>query len=129
MTTFLLIARHVHATAACCDYLADRLAGSGGHTVQVLGLPTADSETEVRDAEDALNATRSRLTAVATVETETVDAAPVPTDAAAVADDRAAAADADEIVVAGGEADDPERAVFVEAVVGDSERPVVVVPA
>lgn len=62
---YLVATDSVHTTAAACDYLEDRLDGPGTDTVTLLTV----SAGEDRDAGDAANVARARLTGRATVET------------------------------------------------------------
>ncbi|MFT4880547.1 MAG: nucleotide-binding universal stress UspA family protein [Natronomonas sp.] len=108
----------VHTTAAACDYLdgADR----------VVVVTATEGDTTPRDAGDAGNVARTRLPG-ATV--ETVERAGEP---AAVIRDVAAEHDATRVVV-GTRQGDPERAgdppgSTVQALLAETDRPVVVVP-
>lgn len=131
MTMMLLATGDVHEAAALCDYLADRLAAAD--TVYAIGVTVdaesaADSESEditaqstraavSRDRADALNAVRSRLGAVATVETDD----PAVEDPAALLIERAQSVDADEIVVG--------NVTLARQLLGQTDRPLVVVSA
>ena len=151
MATFLLATSDVHEAAALCDYLGGRL--DGDDVVHVVGLDTGPEGDDPpaagplggnaagpsRDRADALNAVRSRLSAVATIEIadETVepDDEPIETDdtnatagAGEVGNEsvdqllaHARAVDADEIVLARG-------ASGVAQLLEEAGRPVVVVP-
>jgi len=70
VTTFVLGADTVHSTAALCDYL-DGLVDADDRVVAVNSHPGGDETTseDLRDGEDALNVTASRLAAVCDVET------------------------------------------------------------
>lgn len=93
MSTFVVGTDSVHTSAALCDYLGDRL--TDGDTVHgVVPLGPAATPAARRDSEDALNALRVRLSALATVETALRDGPPAATLHSAAAD-----VDADELVV------------------------------
>lgn len=62
---YLVATDSVHTTAAACDYLDSRLEGPGVDTVTVLTVSAGGA----RDAGDAANVARARLTGRATVET------------------------------------------------------------
>lgn len=110
----------VHATAAVCDYLAER--ATAADAVTVVGLAPTDDTGARRDAEDALNVARGRLGGVGDLATDVRTGDP----AAAVLD-AAADRDPDEVVVPGpgGPASDDALAA---AVVAEADRPVVVAP-
>lgn len=122
VSTFCLLARSVHATAACCDYLVERLDTPGEHTVHAVGLPAADTDDAVRDADDALNAARARLAAVATVETDRLDPVAAPENAATVLVERTREVEADAVVLASADSG------VVGALLEGIDRPLVVVP-
>mgnify|MGYP000439187067 CR=1 FL=1 len=135
---YLLATDSVHTTAAACDYLQDR-AGSDDHIRVVHVQSDADEQDssspgsrarqdagDARDGREALNVATVRLGAVADVETEQRSGAPAAELLAAAAE-----VDADEIVL-GVRGGDPgaESAVgsTTRAVLGEADRPVVVVP-
>jgi hypothetical protein len=137
VTTFLLPVADVHATAAACDYLAGRLVADDA--VHVLPLPSGPGPgtgpgagaAGDRDAEDAVNAARSRLLATAaTVEVHRAVEAAGPDEALR---DAVAAVGADEVVLgdrrdgATEPGDDPAATLL--ALVRASAVPVRVVPA
>lgn len=140
VTTFLLPVAGVHATAAACDYLADHLAADDA--VRVLPLPSSPVDQgaavgtgtgvgSARDAEDAVNVARSRLSAAgASVAVHRGGGAAGPDEALR---DAVAAVDADEVVVGdrrdgtAGPGDDPDATLL--ALVRASSVPVRVVPA
>lgn len=135
MTRIVLATGTVHEAAALCDYLAARL--DGDDVVHALGVSVGETgsvdtdqpdgelaaqsprgvDADARDRADALNAVRSRLGAVGTVETETVDA----DDPVSVLVERAASIDADEFVLA--------DTALARDLLGRADRPVVVLPA
>jgi hypothetical protein len=113
VTRFLLATDSVHATAAGCDYLADRLTGDDAVTaLTVLEGGEAASE---RDAADALNVATVRLPGAVETERREGDPAPVILDAAR---------DVDEIVLVA-----PESGAVgstIGAVLEGADRPVIV---
>lgn len=130
MTTVLLATGTVHEAAALCDYLADRLdsedvihaigvsaaqEGPGDTDQRAGSLSTQPTRSDSpRDRADALNAVRSRLGAVATVQTDETDAdSPV-----SVLLDRAQSIDADEYVLA--------DTALARELLSRADRPVVV---
>lgn len=122
MTHVLVATSSVHTTAAACDYLQPRLGGDDSVTVLAVAEPELDS----RDPGDATNVARTRLVAP-TVETLVREGRPADV-IRAVARER----DVDEIVV-GPRRGDPATSgtapgETVQALVADSEWPVVVVP-
>jgi len=116
MTTVLLATDSVHATAAGCDYLADRIGPDDG--VIALTVLEADGVDAERDAADALNVATVRLPGV--VETERREG-----DAAAAILRVAAERETDEIVLVALESGDVGSTI--RAVLADADRPVVVV--
>ena len=93
MSTFVVVTDSVHTSATLCDYLRDRLVD----TDTVYGIAVVDPSAPAdarRDAEDALNAHRVRLSALATVETALHDGPPAATLHSIASD-----VDADELVV------------------------------
>ncbi len=119
---YLLATDSVHTTAAACDYLQDR--AEADDCVRVVHVQSADDD--ARDGREALNVATVRLGAVADVDTERRSGRP--------GEELLGAAeefDADEIVL-GVRGGDPgaESAVgsTTQAVLGESDRPVVVVP-
>jgi len=119
---YLLATDSVHTTAAACDYLQDR--AETDDDVRVVHVQS--DQDDARDGREALNVATVRLGTVADVDTEQRSGRP--------AEELLAAAtefDADEIVlgVRGGEPGS-ESAVgsTTRAVLGDADRPVVVVP-
>jgi nucleotide-binding universal stress UspA family protein len=71
MTTFVLATNSVHTSATLCDYLEPHLDPDDAvHAVNSQHGGDETSAADVRDGEDALNAVRARLSAVANVETE-----------------------------------------------------------
>jgi len=119
---YLLATDSVHTTAAACDYLQDRVGSDDG--VRVVHVQSADDD--ARDGREALNVATVRLGAVADVDTEQRSGRPEAELLAAVEE-----FDADEIVL-GVRGGDPgaESAVgsTTRAMLGDADRPVVVVP-
>lgn len=120
---YLLATDSVHTTAAACDYLQDRAGPEDG--VRAVHVQSDEGD-DARDGREALNVATVRLGAVADVDTEQRSGRP--------AEELLAAAeefDADEIVlgVRGGESGS-ESAVgsTARAVLGDADRPAVVVP-
>ncbi len=138
MATFLLGTGDVHEAATLCDYLGERL--DGDDVVHVVGLETevgaggndppaagplgGNAAGPSRDRADALNAVRSRLGALATVE---IADANMDTAGGTVSESvqrllaRARAVDADEIVLA-------SDVSVVAQLLEEASRPVVVVP-
>ncbi|WP_254767430.1 universal stress protein [Salinilacihabitans rarus] len=114
----------VHATAAVCDYLAER--ATAADAVTVVGLAPPDDPGPRRDAEDALNVARGRLGGVGDLATDVRTGDP----AAAVLE-AAAERDPDEVVVPGPGGPDEAGAdgALAAAVVAEADRPVVVAPA
>lgn len=94
MTVFVVATDSVHTSATLCDYLSDRLAERDTvYGIAVLN-PSATPDGR-RDAEDALNALRVRLSASTTVETDLrADGPPAETVRSVALD-----VDADELVV------------------------------
>ena len=91
MSTFVVGTDSVHTSAALCDYLGERL--TDGDTVHgVVTLGSTATPAARRDGEDALNALRVRLSALATVETALHDGPPAATLHSVAAD-----VDADEL--------------------------------
>ncbi|MFB6121363.1 MAG: universal stress protein [Halobacteriaceae archaeon] len=90
MTRFLIATDSVHATAAACDYLQDRI----GPDDAVRAVAVAGGDTDERDAAEALNVVTVRLP-TADAETETREGDPVAELRAAVD-----AFGADEVVLA-----------------------------
>jgi len=114
VTRFLLVADTVHATAAGCDYLADRV--DGDDSVIALAVAGAGGDGSARDAADALNVAEIRLPVSVTTERRDGD----PGSAVLAAAEKHAV---DEIVfVAGSE----PFAAFDAAL--ETDLPVVVVP-
>ncbi|WP_280537665.1 universal stress protein [Halopenitus sp. POP-27] len=128
MTTFLCPTNSVHASAASCDYLADRVdADDTVHAVNSLLGGDDTSATDVRDGEEALNVVAVRL-AAATVETHQFVRGNDPAE-----DVRAAAESfgADEIVISLRDRSPVEEALFgsvARRILADADRPVVAVP-
>lgn len=129
MTTFAVGTGSVDASAALCDYLDGRIAE--GDTVHAAAWLPDGSGTAVRDAADALNGVRSRLSVRASVETRRLD----EDGSGGTASDGVAGAllafaaevGADELVVASGEGGiDPDA---VAALVAGATRTTVVVPS
>lgn len=112
----------VHATAAICDYLAERATGDDSVTV----VAAVDETTARQDAREALNVAPVRLAAVGDVETEVRDGPPAERLLEA-ADET----DADELVI-GARSGAPGATAALgstaRAVLEDATRPVVVVP-
>jgi nucleotide-binding universal stress UspA family protein len=115
VTRFLLATDSVHATAAGCDYLADRIDGDDA-VVALTVLESTGPERE-RDAADALNVATVRLPG----QTETARREGTPAPAILEA---ARERDADEIVLVAAESGVSST---VRAVLTDADRPVVVV--
>ena len=115
MTRFLLATDSVHATAAGCDYLGDRI-GEDDAVIVLTVLEDDGSERE-RDAADALNVATVRLPGA--VETERREGDPVET----ILD--AARGGADEIVLVAAGTDGVGSTT--RAVLGAADRPVIVV--
>ena len=136
---YLLATDSVHTTAAACDYLQERAGPDDGVRVVHVQADTDERDSssprstssredagDARDGREALNVATVRLGAVTEVETEQRSGSPAVELLAAAAE-----FDADEIVlgVHGGEPG-AESAVgsTARAVLGDADRPVVVVP-
>jgi len=136
---YLLATDSVHTTAAACDYLQERAGPDDGVRVVHVQADTGERDSssprstasredagDARDGREALNVATVRLGAVTEVETEQRSGSPAVELLAAAAE-----FDADEIVlgVHGGEPG-AESAVgsTARAVLGDADRPVVVVP-
>lgn len=119
---YLLATDSVHTTAAACDYLQDR--AQADDRVRVVHVQSDDDD--ARDGREALNVATVRLGAVADVDTEQRSGGPAEEVLTAAAE-----FDADEIVL-GVHGGDPgaESAVgsTTREVLGDADRPVVVVP-
>jgi nucleotide-binding universal stress UspA family protein len=112
----------VHATAAICDHLENRLTSSDD--VRVVATAEPGDGTAERDGKEALNVAPVRLAAAGTVETEFREGELVPELLEA-----AAAVDADEIVVGASSADsDAAVGSTTRALLERAARPVVVVP-
>ncbi|MDG5820937.1 universal stress protein [Natronococcus sp. A-GB7] len=112
----------VHATAAICDYLENRLTDIDD--VRVVATAESGDGTAERDGKEALNVAPVRLAAAGSVETEFREG-----EAVSELLEAAAAVDADEIVVGASGAD---SAVAVgsttRTLLERASRPVVVVP-
>jgi nucleotide-binding universal stress UspA family protein len=128
---YLVATDSVHTTAAACDYLDPRLDGPGADTVTVLTVTdgTGDVPGPDRDAGDAANVARARLTGRATVETATATGDP-----ATVVLETVAERDAD-VLVLGPRSGDPESGEdaprlggTARAVLARASVPAVVVP-
>ncbi|WP_096390126.1 universal stress protein [Halopenitus persicus] len=128
MTTFLVPTDSVHASAASCDYLANRAtAADTVHAVNSLRGGDETSADDVRDGEEALNVVTARLADV-TVETHQFVRGNEPGEDVLTA---AAEFDADEIVLAVGSRSPVGKALFgsvAQRILLDSDRPVVAVP-
>ncbi|WP_049925933.1 universal stress protein [Halopiger goleimassiliensis] len=114
----------VHTTASICDYLEDR--ATADDTVTVIATVPPDESNARRDGREALNVAPIRLQAVGEVETDLRDGDP-----ATVLLEAAAELDVDELVVGvhGGAPDaGPGVGTTTATVLGEAERPVVVVP-
>jgi nucleotide-binding universal stress UspA family protein len=114
----------VHTGAAACDYLEPRL--DDGDSVVAVAVVESDDRAEERDRQEALNAVRVRLSAVANVETAVRNGDVVEELRAAVAE-----RDADELVVGPRRGDpdaNPELGGTVSELLADPPRPVTVVP-
>ncbi|GAA0673461.1 universal stress protein [Natronoarchaeum mannanilyticum] len=137
---YLLATDSVHTTAAACDYLQDRAGPDDG--VRVVHVQS--DQDDARDGREALNVATVRLGAVADVDTEQRSGRPAQELLAAAGE-----FEADEIVLgvlasaSEGGLDGREASVGVRggdpgaesavgsttrAVLGDADRPVVVVP-
>ena len=126
---YLVGTASVHTTAAICDYLDDRATADDEVTVVAVAPP--DEATARRDGQEALNVAPVRLATVGDVETELREDDREP---ATVLLEAAAEVDADEIVITPRDgAPDASSGVDVgstaRALLGESEIPVVVVPA
>jgi len=115
VTTFLLATDSVHATAAGCDYLVDRVGTDD--TVIALTVHEGGGADAERDAADALNVATVRLSGA--VETERREGDP----AGAILD-AARDHDVDEIVLV---APSGGAGSTLRGVLGGADRPVVVV--
>jgi len=116
VTRVLLATDSVHATAAGCDYLADRI-GPDDEVIALTVLESAIPDHE-RDAADALNVATVRLRTVETIRREG-DPAPAILEAASEHD-------ADEIALVAAETGIGST---IRSVLAGADRPVVVVPA
>jgi nucleotide-binding universal stress UspA family protein len=116
VTRVLLATDSVHATAAGCDYLADRI-GADDEVIALTVLESAIPDHEC-DAADALNVATVRLRTVETIRREG-DPAPAILEAASEHD-------ADEIALVAAEAGVGST---IRSVLADADRPVVIVPA
>jgi len=122
VTTYLLATDSVHATAAGCDYLGERL--DPGDSVLALAVVEGEEKAvggeEARDVADALNVAEVRLPGAVEIEQREGD----PADAILAA---AAEHDVDEIVLV---ADESGAGSTIGAVSAGADRPVrVVTPA
>lgn len=122
MTRYLVGTTSVHTTAAACDYLQERV----GQSDEVVVLAVEEPALEGRDPGDATNVARTRLV-TPTVETVTEAGEPA-TVIERVADEREV-----DVVVVGPRRGDPATSgdapgSTVQALLADSQRPVVVVP-
>jgi nucleotide-binding universal stress UspA family protein len=131
MSTFVVGADTVHASAALCDYLDGRVReGDAVHAVNSLPGGDGTDAGDVRDGEDALNAVTSRLSAVPGVTVEShqfVRGNDPHEDILACARD----VDADELVVGVRKRNPTAKVVFgsvARAVLLNTDRPVVAVP-
>lgn len=114
----------VHTSAAACDYLQSRL--DDGDSVVAVAVVESDDRAEERDRQEALNALRVRLSAVANVEATIRNGNVVEELRAAIAE-----RDADELVVGPRRGDpdaDPELGGTVGELLVDPPLPVTVVP-
>lgn len=118
---YLVATDSVHTTAAACDYLDDRLDGPATDTVTVLTVAG-----DGRDAGDAANVARARVTGRAALETATREGDPAEAVLAAVAE-----FDADVLVLgprSGSPGAAPELGSTARAVLARAPVPAVVVP-
>ena len=123
MTRYLVATASVHTTAIACDYLHPRV----GKDDEVFVLAVREPPLEDRDPGDATNVARTRLV-TPSVETLTREGDPA-TEIRAVATEREVA-----VVVVGPRRGDPETSgtapgSTVRTLLGESPRPVVVLPA
>ncbi|MFC6615894.1 universal stress protein [Halopenitus salinus] len=129
MTTFIAATNSVHASAAICDYLQDRLADDDVvHAVNSLPGGDAATDDDVRDGEEALNVMSVRLGGLASVETHQFVR---ENDAAEDVLASAADLEADEIVLAVRERSATDKLLFgnvAQRVLIDAPVPVVAVP-
>lgn len=125
MTRFLVATASVHATAAACDYLTDRLGPDD--EVHVLTVRAGADESDPRDAGDATNVATVRLAGtdadVRTIEREGEPAPEILRYAEEI--------DADELLLAAHDgppgADPPDVGDTARRVLTGADRPVVVV--
>lgn len=123
MRRFLLAVRSVHAAAAACDYLLERLGGGDGDEIVAV---TVDEGSRARDGADAVNVVAARLGGVAALTRETRRG-----DAAEAVLEAAIDHDVDEVILgawSGAPGDAPGLGSTAAAVAGGADRPVVVVP-
>jgi nucleotide-binding universal stress UspA family protein len=116
MTRFLLATNSVHATAAGCDYIDDRLEAED--TVIALTVPETGETEGARDAADALNVATVRLPGA--VETDRREGDP-----ATVISEAAGDHGVDEIILVAPESDTVGSTT--RAVLESADRPVVIV--
>jgi len=118
MTRFLIATDSVHATAAACDYLGDRLDPDDA----VRAVAAVGGETTERDAAEALNVVPVRLP-TADAETATPEGDPAAAVGAAAAD-----FEADEVVLAArSDPDAPGLGETARAILAAASVPAVVV--
>lgn len=121
MRRFLLAVRSVHAAAAACDYLVDRLGDD-----DVVVAVTVDDGSAARDGADAVNVVAARLGGLATVTGETRRG-----EAAEAVLEAAVDHDVDEVVIgawSGAPGGSPGLGSTAATVAAGADRPVVVIP-
>lgn len=119
---YLVATDSVHTTAAACDYLESRLEDSD--TVSVVTV----SDSDTRDADDALNVANARLLGRAEIDTERLDTDGNPASAVLAA---AADRNADIIVIGphgGIPGAGPALGSTTRRIVEGADVPVVIVP-
>jgi nucleotide-binding universal stress UspA family protein len=129
MTLFVLGTNSVHHSAAIADYLDDRVGPDDEvHAINSQQGGDTTSAEDVRDGEDALNAIRSRLGGLTTVETHQFVRGNDPfEDVLSYADE----VDADEIVIGVRKRNPTAKVVFgstAQKILLRSNRPMAVVP-
>ncbi|ERG95076.1 universal stress protein [Haloquadratum walsbyi] len=129
MTTYVLATDHVDTSARLCDYLISRLEDSDTvHAVNSLYGSDKTESQEIRDGKEALSVIRSRLGAIATIETRQFVRGNDPDEDVLV---HAEDVDADELVIGVKKRTPTAKVVFgsaAQSILLQTDRPTAVVP-